>query len=484
MLEMHKLSGYKAKPYAFVSPEAEARFNAGTNRSSGVVVLWDLVRLAKEEGCSVPEHLNPRSVYRPEMLITPMMKYLQGGIMGDYDASALHQAYRRVARAFFVGKLKPVQLERCNYRSDTSSGAPLFMKKGDCIDQALREAYAIRNGRCPPPLTVYHRGKNQEVVRPVFGYPFSMTLLETRFFEPFQFEIIGHHNPYIGGRSYSAVSSDINEIRWSSNLVYALDYSSFDGSISAKLVSLAFNVIEANFDLSEGCDLSDWNLVRKYFVTAPMLMPNGEMIVGRRHGVPSGSMFTQIIDSIVNAIVIEYSKIRLGYMTSRYYVLGDDSIIGVIGIGPAMTDLKWVMSELGIHLNVEKSRAQKAAVGKQHFLGHYWHRGVMSREISDTWDKLLCPERIDQRIFSKNENLRRQAWLERLRAYQDDNVASFEEIQLVINRLTRKPCDATIMDFVPGLAYRERMWDLSVSGVIQEAVRRPRRYTRFLYACS
>lgn len=484
MLPWHELSGYKAKPYSFVSPEARKRFDAGTNRPSGVVILWDLLRLAKRTKASYPKQLEARSVYRPEMLVTPMVKYLKGGVMGNYQPEALHQAYRRVARAFFVGQLKPVPLERVNYKTNTSSGAPLFRKKGDVYQESLHEAYAIRNGKAPPPLTIYHRGKNEETVRPVYGYPFAMTLLETRFFEPYQFEVIGHHNPYIGGRTYSAVSSDINEIRWKSNLVYALDYSGFDGSISAKLITMAFKVIEANFDLSERRDREDWDIVKRYFVTAPMLLPNGEMIVGRRHGVPSGSMFTQIVDSIVNAIVIEYSKIRLGFMTSRYYVLGDDSLIGVVGLGPALTDLKRVMGELGIVLNVEKSRVQKAEKAKHHFLGHYWFAGVMTREISDTWSKLLCPERLDQRLFSKDEQQRKLAYLERLRAYQDDNAAAFDELQLVINRLTGRTCDATILDFVPGLAYQERMWDESVRPVVERELRRPRRYTRFLYACS
>lgn len=484
MLPWHDLPGYKAKPYSFVTDEAKERFAAGTNRPSGMVILWDLLRLAKAKSCSVPRQLEPRSVYRPEMLVAPMVKYLKGGVMGSYDAQTLHKAYRRVARAFFVGRLKPIPIERCNYKTTTSSGAPLFMKKGDCYIESLHEAYAIRNGKCPPPLTVYHRGKNTEVVRPVFGYPFSMTLLETRFFEPFQFEVVGHHNPYIGGRTYSAVGSDINELRWKSNLVYALDYSGFDGSISTKLISLAFKVVEANFDLSDGVDSRDWEIIKKYFVTAPMLLPNGEMIIGRRHGVPSGSMFTQIIDSIVNAIVIEYVKLRIGFMTSRYYVLGDDSLIGVVGCGPRLTDLKRVMEELGIHLNVEKSRVKEARKSQHHFLGHTWHRGVMTREISETWEKLLCPERLDVRFFSKDEQLRKQAYLERLRAYQDDNAAAFDEIQLVINAITGKSCDATILDFVPGIAYQERMWDESVRPVLEREARRPRRFTRFLYACS
>lgn len=487
MIRTHDLSGITAKPYRFLSREAQARFNAGTNRSSGSIILWDLKNLATELNITgIPTEIKARSIYEPEMLTAPMMRYLKGGVMGNYNARYLHEAHRRVARAFFVGKLKPVPLERVGYKANTSSGAPLFMKKAECHLDALNGAYAIRNGECPPPLTVYHRGKNESEVRPVFGYPFSMTLLESRFFEPYQFEVISHHNPYIGGRAYSVIGSDINELRWKSNLVYALDFSGFDGSISAKLIGLAFKIIEANFDLSEEQDREDWLRITKYFLTAPMLMPDGQMYIGRRHGVPSGSMFTQIVDSLVNAIVIEYTKLSLGYQTSRYYVLGDDSLIGVAGIGPSLKQLEMSMSELGIKLNVDKSRVQKASEKKQHFLGHYWYQGVMTRELSETWEKLLAPERPDLRFFAKEKDVVTTAWVERIRAYQDDNSSAFADLQTVINRLTGRPVDRTILDFVPGLAYRERLWDMSVGPYIEKETsrREPRRYTRFLYACS
>lgn len=63
MLNMHELSGYKAKEYIFRGPEERARFEAGTSRPSGRVVLWDILDLAKAQGATLPKTLKPRSVF-------------------------------------------------------------------------------------------------------------------------------------------------------------------------------------------------------------------------------------------------------------------------------------------------------------------------------------------------------------------------------------------------------------------------------------
>lgn len=479
-----QLNGYSVRPYRFTSSEAKDRFLGGTNRPTGELVLWDLFNLAREEKCSLPKSIEPRSVYRPEMLDQPLEKFFSGGNMQSYDGKALHTAFRRVARAFYVGKLKPVALERVAYKANTSAGAPLFLKKGECYRESLNEAKAIRNGMAPPPATVYHRGKNTKVARPVFGYPFSMTLLESRFFEPYQFEVIGHHSPYVGGRSYATVGSEINELRWKSGLIYMLDYSGFDGSISQKLLNMALDVLESNFDLSDPVDARDWRLVRRYFVCTPVLLPDGNMLIGKRHGVPSGSMLTQLIDSIVNAIAIEYLKARLHFQTSRYYVMGDDSLIGVSVGGPKLKELEGCLKELGLTLNVEKSRVGEASSPKMHFLGHYWYQGVLTREIEETWGKILTPERWSQDLWSKTEQVRRDALVDRLRAYQDDNSAAWPEIQRVLNRITGRRVDKSILDFRPGLALREREWDPNVQQILVSTRFGRKRYMRPLYACA
>lgn len=463
-------SSIELRPYRFPSMEAKERFCNAASRPSGSIVLYELARIAEGCGLDIPKNVEARSKFRPEMLVKPLTTYLEGGKMGNYDGTLLNQAFERVKRAFFVGKLKAVALERCNWQPTKNAGAPSFDKKANVYRESLGEAKAIRKGMCPPPLAVFHRGKSEEVVRPVFAYPFSMTLLETRFFEPFQYEVMNHHNPYIGGRSYSVLSGDIYEMRWKSDWIMEMDYSGFDGSISSTLITLAFKVIENNF-VFDDVDRSDWELVKRYFLTAPWLLPDGQLLVGRRHGVPSGSMFTQIVDSIVNAIAIEYTKLRVGFRTSRYYVLGDDSLIGIIGRKPDFSEIDRSLSELGIRLNVKKSSVSPARQPAHYFLGHYWWKGYGTRDLQETWEKVLTPERPQRELFSKDRLVRFKAFIERLKAYQDDNPDAFEQLQQVIEKLqnpgiasNRYRHDSTWLKFVSNAPYQERLsWDLALA---------------------
>lgn len=428
---------YKVVEYRFETSSIEKRFSQIVRKPSGDVVLWDLVHRMKKLGLHVPHDLQPRSRYAPHMLVEPLTKYLSGGSMGEYSEDAMSEAYDRVKRAFFVGKLRPDPLERVTYVSSSNSGAPLFMKKGDVISHEMDYARRIMRGMAPPPLTVFHRGKNVDVVRPVFGYPMSMSLIEARFFQPYQAELMKHHSPYVGGKRDVEIGALLNEQLWQNSYVLELDYSGFDGSISAKLISLAFSIIAWNFAFTED-EAKTWELVKRYFCTAPMLLPDGNLIVGRRHGVPSGSMFTQIVDSIVNALAIEYTKIRLGLKVRRYYVLGDDSVIGVVGRRPSLDAVGNAMAELGLKVNVAKSSVTKCVPGAHiSFLGHYRESFILRRDREESLRKMLAPERIDVRLFDADEAVRQQALVERIRAFQDDNELIFTELQWLINDIVK-----------------------------------------------
>jgi hypothetical protein len=401
-------------------------------------VLYDLKRVAEDVGIKVPFIDSSRSKYQPEMLVKPLTRYLMGGVMGNYDGILLNKAYMKVRRMFYVGKLNPVPLDKVVYRTGTNAGAPTFTKKWEDYERAIREVKAIRRGMCPPPLAVFHRGKNEEEVRPVFAYPFSMTLLESQFFEAYQYEVMNHHNPYVGGRSPTVLSGDISELRWKSSHVMQLDYSGFDGSISKTLVSMGFGVIRNCFTLTEQ-EESDWEKVITYFLTAPWLLPDGNLLIGRRHGVSSGSMFTQLIDSIVNCIVIEYVRLKCNLTIPRYYVLGDDSLVGVVGKAPDLKAVATAASELGITVNLAKSAVNLARQPHHYFLGHEWFKGYGTRPVPETWERVLTPEKPQRDFFSKDSSAKRKAYIERLRAYQDDNPDVFHDLQLVINELSRLP---------------------------------------------
>jgi hypothetical protein len=449
----HISPGYRSVPFEFENSQAQERFEA-TQRTQGRIILYELLHLVREMGFEVQTPETSRSKFTPEMLEKPLEKYFTPPVM-NYDSNLLYQAVRKVSRMFYVGKLRPSQLGIDPVDPSTSSGAPLFERKGDVLLIELKRARAIMRGMCPPPVTVFHRGKNDEEARPVFGYPMAMTLLENMFFKPYQRQLVRQHGPYVGGRTNPQLGGDVNELRWKSRWLLELDYSKFDGSISSTLIHLAFGIIEENFEMSER-EAAVWNKVKTYFITCPVLLPNGQLLLGKRHGVPSGSAFTQLVDSIVNAICIQYAILKLGVRTSRFYVMGDDSIIGVRFFKPNVQQWANAISELGITVNLEKSRVIRST-DDPYFLGHHWARLVGERDRNETWTKILTPERVDRR-WKQGRDARIDYYLERISAYRVDNPAMWAELTSVMLGLEGKlfkPSDK-LYAFKAGPSWNER----------------------------
>lgn len=444
--DLRKL-GYAVERYNYDSLEAQKVHERIMSSERGTLVLWDLVKGIK----TLTGHetqIKPRSIYRPDMLKEPLLKYFTG-TKTNTDKQALARAYDKVRKMFYVGKLKPRQLGQTDFWPQKSAGAPTFKKKGEVFeDELMRAERLLSRKEKLPPVTVFQRGKDDKVVRPVFAYPMSVTLIEAMFFFPYQDEVLLHNGPYIGGRRYSEIAGNLNEIRLKSDWVLEMDYSGFDGSISSQLIGLAFNIIRNNFDLSKDEEKA-FDFVVKYFVNCPVLLPHGWLVHGKKHGVPSGSMFTQLIDSIVNALVIEYCCAKLSIGTSRYYVLGDDSVIGGYGRQPDLERVASVALELGIIVNKDKSSVRWANSKSGKFLGHNWSKGYATREFEETMSKLVCPERPLSCFRGKGTNYVAEL-ANRIEDYANDNLDCFgiledlEEMVIADGRLLNQPRRRTI----------------------------------------
>lgn len=478
-----RTTGYRLTSYSFVGDNAKERFEQATVRRSGSVILRDLESIARGTGANIPLKISPRSKYDPEMLEKPLIRYFNRPDP-SYDGKLLHKAIRKVSRSMYLGNLHARPLEKVTYKPSTNAGAPTFDKKGEVYPDELERSRRIRRGEAPPPCAIFHRGKNEDEVRPVFAYPMSMTLLESRFFEPYQYEVMYHHNPYVGGRTYPQLAGEVNELMWKSKYYMELDYSGFDGSISAKLIHAAFDIIKESFVMSAQ-DEEDWKTIVRYFVTTPVILPCGTLIVGKRHGVPSGSMFTQLVDSIVNMICIEYWRLSTNTGVSRYHVLGDDSIIGINDAKPNLLEVAKVIHQLGVEVNITKSKVRTVGKSEPYFLGHYWHQMRPTRDLEETWEKVLTPEKTQREFFAKDRKIRNYAYIDRLRAYQDDNSdpETWRQLQYVIDmlqgfRLRQTRFDHDAYRFRTSKALKEREWDYSLKWLFD---RPPGGASRHLY---
>lgn len=125
---------------------------------------------------------------------------------------------------------------------------------------------------------------------------------------------------------------------WGTSL-YSIDYSSFDQHVAIELIQMAFYALRVKDD----------NVVNR-FTYKELHTPWGrEKFSGR---VPSGSVFTNLIDSTVNAIVLTWMFAQLD-RTGIIRVNGDDGVF-VVDRDISSEEISAMASEVGMVMNPEK----------------------------------------------------------------------------------------------------------------------------------
>jgi hypothetical protein len=382
--------------------------------------------------------LEPRSRYSPEMLQTPMERFFSGGVMRNPDPVAYKRARMNVWAKFGIEEqVEPWSIEKSagEFELDKSAGLPYLVSKKEDLEGAIQRAYQCQKGKRPPPPVVWHRGKDTSTVRGVEGFPFEWHIVEGRFFYPFQRALLQEENPYFVERTRVDVSEQINRWAYDCSGFLTMDYSGFDGSISRDLIRDAFAVIKSGFNLNDQ-DRRLLNRIRDVFTTIPFLLPDGNIYEGRRHGIPSGSMFTQLIGSLVNAFIIEYIAQTLPSLCiGRYMVVGDDSIVEIRGATPNLDIIARKCYELGITLSKDKSNFNRIEdFRKVTFLGHYI-TSTAERDVAESLRKLVTPERHKREYTSTNKRVRYAAYAELVRGYLVDNRLAYTYLCRVLQVL-------------------------------------------------
>lgn len=129
-----------------------------------------------------------------------------------------------------------------------------------------------------------------------------------------------------------------------------------------------------------------------YFIHTPIRLNDGRRYK-KRGGVPSGSGFTNLIDSIVNAIVTRYSLYHTtGSLPFADLYMGDDSFFASESPISIESLAEFISDVFGMVINVNKSWVTNR-LDMIHFLGYYNKDGVAIKPQDTILASFIYPER-------------------------------------------------------------------------------------------
>ena len=233
--------------------------------------------------------------------------------------------------------------------------------------------------------------------RVVSAVHLMLIMAETRFANPVQrkFSILDW---YAGGKNNHGIWLNILQMmnHFKNGSWISLDYSKFDQSISDWLIYDAFDIIRQAFINDRHFDEEIFKIIREDFIHKVFIGPEGKLYESHK-GVPSGSMFTQIIDSVVNRLMIKAIFNSLGWEEGKDYmmiIMGDDNLIYIKEPDPEphLDNISRMLAKCyGITSNVTKIKRGHRSI-PPHFLSRDWTPFGVNRDLRELLLRLLYPE--------------------------------------------------------------------------------------------
>lgn len=358
-------------------------------------VLFDdnVAKVLEQQGFSWEE--DPRSVYDPTQLYTALKRYATKDLIHwdkhiEYGFRKAFKIFAKPRKMRCLEALSDAQVVKEALQLNKSAGLPLMKKKAESLVYSFDREGQIRLGlKAPNPCVAYKRTQKGNKTRLVWGYPLEMTIMEARFARPLINQAKKAHTPMAFAMSKCELGAKLD--RHFSNVpgtTVCLDYSKYDSTIPAEFIRRSFGILATWFSKQDR-EKFGWNTIVKYFISTPIVMPDGHLYTGKNHGVPSGSYFTQYVDSIVNVALCYAMASRFDFRFSErgIFVLGDDSIMRVRG-SFSLKAMATYVNRFGMTLHDD----EKTIVGKEHFLGALWVKGKPDAPLDELTKKAVYPE--------------------------------------------------------------------------------------------
>lgn len=390
----------------------------GRMSQDNLIPIFDnlVAEVLESQGLDYKHSFSPRSIYKVDKLFQQLEGFdpsasVRVDVQNVHVSRGIAFAYLCFAKGSNVQNLTQWDIARRDIVSNWQASAGLTamgMNKERAYPRAIRSAFQILEGsRRPEPCLALTRTSKNDKTRLVWGYPFSMTLIEGSFAKPLLEKLKLTDTPMAFAMSNAVMGAKIVSATNQNNFWYSLDASQFDATIQRDMIAVAFRIIRTWFDLDAQFhpDLDVTNgdvlrLIENYFIHTPIVMPNtkggraqGVLHIGKRHGVPSGSFFTQLVDSIVNIIVAGTLASRFGFKLNpaSTLVLGDDLLFFANKRLELEELAKFASDTFAMKFNSTKSKMGHVSDWIP-FLGRIWRWGVPERTVDEAIDRMLWPE--------------------------------------------------------------------------------------------
>jgi hypothetical protein len=228
-------------------------------------------------------------------------------------------------------------------KNNTNSGLPFYTDKRNVKDVYKRDLATLLKRK--DPCIMFTRTQEGGKTRTVWGYPMADTLQEMRYYAP-----LLDYQKRLDWRN-SLISPDAVDIKMTKLIDYALetglkllsiDFSAYDQTLKTTLQMAAFDYIKQLFQPSAAEDLDQ---IAKRFNTIGLVTPDG--VLSGAHGVPSGSTFTNEVDSICQYLIAN----SFGLNSNLFDIQGDDGAYAL----EDPNGLKDYFRSFGLQVNDDKS---------------------------------------------------------------------------------------------------------------------------------
>jgi hypothetical protein len=339
--------------------------------------------------------------------------------LDTHETFALEYATKKVLGYMqaVVGKVEPWSIERSveSLHNDTSAGAGYLGKKkgevkGSILEQAKMMFWKAVDG--VPVLAVatmvgtrahMHKLTNK-ARRMIFNVPAAQIALELCYVKPITDKLLEKPDSslmFFGKNVIGRLALLMRRAFGRKSAAVRLDFKKFDRTVPTFLLRRAFGIVRELIDFEhwEGKSLSPsevqrqkrvFDMVEEYFVNTPVMSPKGNLIIIEGM-IISGSGFTQLIGSIVTAILVEMAAQYDGIGVMLLRTLGDDGYAGLAQYPDLEKWAKYFMRWFRMELSVEKSKVFNGTSNEKNFLGYVFKHGFLVRKSFDLFNLFLHP---------------------------------------------------------------------------------------------